>query len=216
MIVDLLRNDLSRIAQLGTVRVPRLFELLALPTVWQMTSTVTAVSRDMSDFQTRDSADVAPMGLGYEHVTRSDLVTNATRWANEAVQKLSAKPVEVGRYDLILDAVGNRSVSAYRRALNPRGACVVVGFTTLSHLFGVISVGAWASRTGSQKVGLMGTAKPNTGDLVFIGGLLETGAVVPVIDKRYPLSETAEAIRYLEQGRARGKVVVSVKPSGHL
>lgn len=121
-----------------------------------------------------------------------------------------------GRYDLILDSVGNRSVSAYRRALNPRGACVVVGFTTLSHLLGVISLGAWASRTGSKKVGLMGTAKPNSGDLVFIGGLLERGEVVPVIDKRYPLSETAEAIRYLEQGHARGKVVVSVKPSGHL
>jgi TldD protein len=64
--------------------------------------TVTAVSPDMRDFQTRESADVAPMGLGYEHVTRSDMVGNATRWANEAVQKLSAKPVEVGRYDLIL------------------------------------------------------------------------------------------------------------------
>ena len=66
------------------------------------TMTVTAVSDDNSDFQTRQSTDVQPMGLGYEHVTGADFVTNGTRWAEEAVQKLSAKPVEVGRYDLIL------------------------------------------------------------------------------------------------------------------
>jgi TldD protein len=66
------------------------------------TMTVTAVAGDNSDFQTRQSTDVQPMGRGYEHVTEADLVTNAARWAEEAVQKLSAKPVEVGRYDLIL------------------------------------------------------------------------------------------------------------------
>ena len=64
--------------------------------------TVTAVRADMTDFQTRESTDVAPMGLGWEHVLASDLVGNATRWAGEAVEKLSAKPVEVGRYDLVL------------------------------------------------------------------------------------------------------------------
>jgi NADPH:quinone reductase-like Zn-dependent oxidoreductase len=117
------------------------------------------------------------------------------------------------QYDLIFDAVGNRSVSAYERALNPHGVCVVVGFTTLSHLFQVLSRGAWVSRTGSKKVGLMGMAKPNSKDLLFIKGLLETGKVVPVIDRRYPLSETAEAIRYLEQGHARGKVVISIQSS---
>ncbi|MGI8508484.1 MAG: TldD/PmbA family protein, partial [Gemmatimonadaceae bacterium] len=64
--------------------------------------TVTAVSPDFTDFETRQSNDIAPMGLGYEHVTNANLVTNATRWATEAVQKLSAKPVQVGRYDLVL------------------------------------------------------------------------------------------------------------------
>ena len=63
---------------------------------------VTAVSDDFSDFQSRQSNDIAPMGLGYEHVLNSKLAENATRWANDAVQKLSAKPVEPGRYDLIL------------------------------------------------------------------------------------------------------------------
>jgi len=56
-----------------------------------------------------------------------------------------------------------------------------------------------------QKIGAMGTVKPNKEDLVFIKELLETGKVVPVIDRRYPLSETAEAIRYLEEGHAQGK-----------
>jgi TldD protein len=63
---------------------------------------VTAVSSDNSDFQSRSSAELAPRGLGYEHVTEADLVTNAQKWAEEAKQKLSAKPVEVGRYDLVL------------------------------------------------------------------------------------------------------------------
>jgi NADPH:quinone reductase-like Zn-dependent oxidoreductase len=56
----------------------------------------------------------------------------------------------------------------------------------------------------------MGTAKPNKEDLLCIKELLETGKIVPVIDRRYPLCETAEAIRYLETGHARGKVIVTV------
>jgi TldD protein len=68
----------------------------------QPSMTVTAVSADFRDFQTRESNDVAPRGLGYEHVLDAKLVENAPKWAEEAVQKLSAKPVEVGRYDLVL------------------------------------------------------------------------------------------------------------------
>jgi TldD protein len=63
---------------------------------------ITAVSQDFSDFQTRSAQEVAPRGLGYEYFLASDLPGNATKWAEEAVQKLSAKPVEVGRYDLVL------------------------------------------------------------------------------------------------------------------
>ncbi|MFN2397717.1 MAG: TldD/PmbA family protein [Gemmatimonadaceae bacterium] len=69
----------------------------------QPTVTVTAVAPDFSDFQTRQSTDIQPMGRGYEHVVNGKIVENATRWAEEAVQKLAAKPVEVGRYDLVLD-----------------------------------------------------------------------------------------------------------------
>ncbi|MFN8574946.1 MAG: TldD/PmbA family protein [Gemmatimonadaceae bacterium] len=63
---------------------------------------ITAVSPDFTDFQTRQSNDIAPMGIGYEHVLNAKLGENATRWANDAVEKLSAKPVEPGRYDLLL------------------------------------------------------------------------------------------------------------------
>jgi TldD protein len=64
--------------------------------------TVTAVSSDFKDFQTRESNDIAPRGLGYEWVTDAKLVENAPKWAEQAVEKLGAKPVEVGRYDLVL------------------------------------------------------------------------------------------------------------------
>ena len=114
-------------------------------------------------------------------------------------------------YDLIYCAVGNRSAADYKRALNPNGICVVAGFTTMSHmLFQVLFLGAWVSMTGSKKIGAMGTVIPNKEDLIFIKELLEGGKVLPVIDRLYPLSETAEAIRYLEEGHARGKVVITV------
>jgi NADPH:quinone reductase-like Zn-dependent oxidoreductase len=113
-------------------------------------------------------------------------------------------------YDLIYDAVGNRSVSDYKRALNPNGTCVIAGFSSLSRLFEHMILGPLRSKTGNKKVGLMGTAKMNQKDLVVVKELVEARKVVPVIDRRYPLSEVAEAIRYLEEGHARGKVVITV------
>jgi len=107
------------------------------------------------------------------------------------------------RYDLIFDAVGNRSVSDYQRALRPNGICSVAGFTSLSRLFQVMLL-------GGKKVGLMETAKANKNDLVIIKELLESGKVTPVIDRTYSLREVPAAIRYLEKGRAQGKVVITV------
>jgi len=114
------------------------------------------------------------------------------------------------QYDLLYCAVGNRSITDYQRALKPQGACVVAGFTNLRLLFEHMILGPLRSKAGGKQVGLMPTMKPNQKDLAFIKELLEGGKVVPVIDRRYPLSETAEAIRYLETGRARGKVVITV------
>ncbi len=114
------------------------------------------------------------------------------------------------QYDLIYDAIGNRSVADYKRALTPQGSCVVAGFTTMPRMFEHMLLGPLLSKKGGKKVGMMGTAKPNKADLLVIKGLLETGQVVPVIDRAYSLAETADAIRYLETGRARGKVSITV------
>jgi len=118
---------------------------------------------------------------------------------------------EQQRYDLIFDAVGNRSVSDYKRALKPGGTCAVAGFSSMSRMFEHSALGPLRSKTGNKKVGGMGMAKINQNDLVFLKQLVETQKVRPVIDRRYPLSETADAIRYLEAGHAQGKVVITVE-----
>lgn len=116
-------------------------------------------------------------------------------------------------YDLIYDAIGNRSVSDYRRALKPQGICVIAGFTSMPRLFGHLILGKLMSKDGGRKIGMMGVSNANKEDLLCIKELLETGKVVPVIDRRYPLRETAEAIRYLETLHARGKVIINVEPT---
>jgi NADPH:quinone reductase-like Zn-dependent oxidoreductase len=70
-------------------------------------------------------------------------------------------------------------------------------------------LGPWISRHSSQKMGNL-AAKPNQKDLIFVKELLETGKVVPVIDRCYLLSEVADALRYLEEGHAQGKIVITV------
>jgi len=113
------------------------------------------------------------------------------------------------RYDLILDVVAYRSIFAYKRALSPKGIFVSVGGST-ALVFQAVILGPLISMTGSKKMGFV-MWKPNKKeDLVFLEELFEAGKVVPVIDRRYPLSEVPEALRYLEEGHARGKVVITV------
>ena len=116
------------------------------------------------------------------------------------------------RYDLILDAVANRSLSALKRALKPQGI--------------VAMAGAAKGRSGGKPVLLVGRAmllrrfmsqavspymtQRSRDDLIFLKELLEAGKVTPVIDRTHALSDVSEAIRYLEAGHARGKVVVTV------
>jgi NADPH:quinone reductase-like Zn-dependent oxidoreductase len=116
------------------------------------------------------------------------------------------------QYDLILAANGDRSISDYRRALAPTGTYVMSG-GSMSQLTQAMLFGPWYSKTGGQKMGNI-LAKPNNKDLTFIKELVEAGKVVPVIDRCYPLSETADAIRYVGEGHARGKVVISVEQNG--
>jgi NADPH:quinone reductase-like Zn-dependent oxidoreductase len=114
------------------------------------------------------------------------------------------------QYDLIYCAVGNRSVSDYQRVLKPQGVCIIAGFTTLRLMFQHMILGPRRSKAGGQRIGTAGTVEPNQKDMAFMMELLQNGKVVPVIDRCYPLSETAEAIRYLETGHARGKITIGV------
>jgi NADPH:quinone reductase-like Zn-dependent oxidoreductase len=115
------------------------------------------------------------------------------------------------RYDLILAVNGYHPVLDYRRALTPRGICVVAG-GALAQVFQAMLLGPLVSRVGSRKVGFMGMATSAKKDLLALKDLLEAGKVVPVIDKSYPLSETADAIRYLVEVHARGKVIITLNP----
>jgi NADPH:quinone reductase-like Zn-dependent oxidoreductase len=116
------------------------------------------------------------------------------------------------RYDLILDVVVHRSIFDYRRALSPKGICLFVG-GSMTRVFLNMLLGPLISMIGSKKMGL-GMWKPNKEeDLAFLKELLEAGKVVPVIDRRYSLSEVPEAFRYLEAGHAKGKVVITVEHS---
>ncbi|GIL14263.1 MAG: NADPH:quinone reductase [Chloroflexota bacterium] len=114
------------------------------------------------------------------------------------------------RYDLIVAVNGYHPLLDYRRALCPGGIYVMVG-GSMAQIFQGMLAGPFVSKIGNKKMGFMGIAKPNQKDLVFMGELLEAGKVVPVVDRYYPLGEAAEAVRYLVEEHARGKVVITVE-----
>ena len=116
------------------------------------------------------------------------------------------------RYDLILECVGNHSFSECRRVLNPTGRFVMVGAPHEMSVIGLLATPIKAlllSVFGSQK-GIPFIAKSSQDDLTLIGELIATGKVTPVIDRSYSLSEVPDAMRYLEEGHARGKVIIAV------
>ncbi|MGA7915302.1 MAG: NAD(P)-dependent alcohol dehydrogenase [Candidatus Acidiferrales bacterium] len=112
------------------------------------------------------------------------------------------------RYDVILAANAHRSIFDCRRALTPDGIYVAAGGSALRMIQG-LSLGPLLSMIGRKKMGAF-RATINHKDLEFLGELLKTGKVLPVIDRRYRLSETAEALRYLGEGHARGKIIITV------
>ena len=126
------------------------------------------------------------------------------------------------RYDLILDNAGNRSLSDFRRVLTANGTLVFNGGGPLSasqgRLLGPLAHSLRASllsRFMSQQVATF-LASVTKEDLLVLKELIEAGKVTPVIDRKYPLSETAEAIRYLEDGHARAKVVITIAPNNRV
>jgi NADPH:quinone reductase-like Zn-dependent oxidoreductase len=113
------------------------------------------------------------------------------------------------QYDLIYAVNGYHPLSAYKRALTPKGIYVAAG-GKMAQIFQSMLLGRLNSSTDGQKMGFMGIAKINPKELGFMKELLEAGKVVPVIDKRYPLSEAGQALRYLGDGHARGKVIITM------
>ena len=113
-------------------------------------------------------------------------------------------------YDLIVDMVGNRSLSANRRVLKPNGRMVIVGGPKgdwVAPLVPSLKV-AMLSPFVDQQISVI-LARLNSEDLDYLAGLLADGSLTPRIDTRYPLADTAEALRYLETQRARGKVIIT-------
>jgi NADPH:quinone reductase-like Zn-dependent oxidoreductase len=117
------------------------------------------------------------------------------------------------QYDLIIGANGHRSLSDYKRALAPHGTYVCTG-GTMAQIFESMLLGPLMSRSGGKRLKNMGVARPDPKDLVVMKELLESGKVVSVIDKCYPLSQVAEALRYVGAGHARGKVVIAIDDNG--
>jgi len=111
-------------------------------------------------------------------------------------------------YDLIFAVNGYHCISDYERSLSPQGIYVTSG-GSMAQLFQAMLLGPLLSRKGGKKLGNF-LVKPNKKDLQFIADLFEAGKVLPVIDRCYPLSEVANAIRYLEGGNAHGKVVITM------
>jgi len=136
--------------------------------------------------------------IGADHVidyTREDFTDGQRRW------------------DVIVDTAGRRPLSQLRRALTPKGALVIVGGDgggpwTGGFFRGVLRAPLLSLFVGQKLYGLNATVRQ--ADLRTMGELIEAGKVTPVIDRTYPLVETPEALRYLEQGHPRGKVVITV------
>jgi len=134
--------------------------------------------------------------LGADHVmdyTREDFTKNGKQ------------------YDFILDLIAYRSVFAYARALKSNGTYYAVGGSVATFLQFLL-FGPWIRRTSGKKVRLLAVQR-NRKDLESITELCQTGKIVPVIDRQYPLSEVPEALRYLGEGRAKGKIVITIEPN---
>ncbi len=116
------------------------------------------------------------------------------------------------QYDRILDVIAHRSVSDYKRALKPGGTFAMIGGSMGGLLLQFLLLWPVLSLFTNKKLGLMGY-KPNRKDLEYLNLLFEEGKLVPVIDKCYPLQEVPAALKYLGDGHAKGKIVISIVDS---
>jgi NADPH:quinone reductase-like Zn-dependent oxidoreductase len=112
------------------------------------------------------------------------------------------------QYDLIFAANGYHPLADYKRALSPQGVYIMAGGKG-KQMFEAMAMGPFLSEKDGKKLGGL-SAKVTKKDLLFLKELIETGRVKPVIDRRFPLSEAVQAFKYLEEGHARGKIVITV------
>ena len=131
-------------------------------------------------------------------IVRSLGADNVVDYTQEDVTRNNQK------YDLILDTAAHRSVSDYKRILNPDGVYVLIG-GSISRIFQLM----FKSKTGVKNIGTM-VASINQKDLLFLAELLKSGKIKSIIDKRFPLADTAKALQYFEEGHTRGKIVITV------
>lgn len=116
------------------------------------------------------------------------------------------------RYDFIYAVNGHHSLLAYRKALKPQGICVIAG-GPMSQVFSTMIFGPIISLMGSKRIRFQGIATTPKEDLLVLKELLETGKLIPVLDKTYPLHALPKAIRYLIDEHARGKVIIAIEPA---
>jgi NADPH:quinone reductase-like Zn-dependent oxidoreductase len=112
------------------------------------------------------------------------------------------------QYDLILDVIAHRSAFAYRRALTPNGTYFFVG-GSVATLFQILLLGPWIKKSTGRNIRLLAVSQNNK-DLIAITELCETGKVKPVIDRQYPFTQVPDAFRYVAEGHAKGKVVITL------
>jgi NADPH:quinone reductase-like Zn-dependent oxidoreductase len=113
------------------------------------------------------------------------------------------------QYDLILDVIAQRSVFAYQRPLKPNGTYFFVG-GSVATLFQILLLGPWIRRATGKNVRLL-VVPQDRKYMIAITELCEAGKVIPIIDRRYPLNQVPEALRYVGEGRAKGKVVIVIE-----
>lgn len=148
--------------------------------------------------------------------TKSDLLRSIG--ADRVIDYTSEDFTRSGeRYDVILDTAGNRSLSHLRRALTPRGTLVIIGGEGGGRWLGMVTrmirTLVLAQFVRPQKLRVLSSTERKE-DLEFLRGLIQSGKVAPVIDRTYTLHDAAEAIRYIETGHARGKVIIAVSAMG--
>ena len=166
------------------------------------------------------SGGVGTFAVQIAHALGADVTAISSASKLELLKELGAAQVidyasedfteRVGQYDVILGINGYHSLAHYARALKPGGRYVMVGGTDAQIFEAMLRAPLMPKRDGKRLGNLM--AKTTSADLRALAALIERGAVKPVIERCYPLADTAEALRYLEAGHARGKLVIQLNP----